>query len=97
MYRKYMTDAQFYKLKQEQQKYKYMDMRTVEEVFPEIDKIEITYHLHRFSAFGRQDKKGARIVTPQNQAIFVFDCLNRECSSAGFDLKMESMLCVEII
>lgn len=89
MYRKYMTDAQFYKLKQEQQKYRYMDMRTVGEVFPEVDKIEITYHLHHISAFGKQDKEETRAITPQSQAVFVFDCLNRECSSAGFDLKNE--------
>ena len=84
-----MTDAQFNKLKQEQQKYRYMDTRTVEEAFPEVDKVEITYHLHHISAFGKQDKEGTRTVTPKSQAVFVFDCLNRECSSAGFDLRNE--------
>ncbi len=84
-----MTEAQFEKFKQEQQRSRYMDTRRIGEVFPGIEKIVITYHLHHGSAFGNQDKEGTWNVNLQSQMCFVLDCLNRECSSAGFDLKNE--------
>lgn len=89
MYRKYMTQAQFEKMKQVQQQARYMDTRCIEEVFPDIEKIDITYHLHHGSAFGNQDKDGTWNVKMQCQMDFVLDCLNSECSSSGFDLKNE--------
>ena len=88
MFMGYMTEAQFTKLKQEQLRNRYLDIRRVEEVFPNIEKIEISYQLQHGSAFGTQSIHNMRTVTPQDQAIFVFDCLNRECSSSGFDLKI---------
>ena len=84
-----MTPAQFEKLKRSQQQVRYMDTRRIEEVFPDIENIEITYHLHHGSAFGNQEKDGTWNVNLQSQMCFVFDCLNRECSSTGFDLKDE--------
>jgi hypothetical protein len=84
-----MTEAQFEKMKQEQRWCRYMDTRRIEEVFPNIAKIEITYQLHHGSAFGNQDKEGTWVVNLHSQMDFTIDCLNRECSSAGFDLKDE--------
>lgn len=84
-----MTESQFEKFKREQRRFRYMDTRRIEEVFPDIEKMEITYHLHHSSAFGNQEKDGTWNVNLQSQMCFVFDCLNRECSSAGFDLKDE--------
>ena len=89
MYRKHMTEAQFEKMKQEQRRVRYMDPRRIDEVFPNIAKIEITYQLHHGSAFGNQDKEGTWVVNLQCQMDFTIECLNRECSSAGFDLKDE--------
>lgn len=87
MDRRHMTEAQFEKLKREQQRLRYMDTRRIEEVFPDIAKIEIHYQLLHSSAFGNRDEEKTWIVNLQNQMCFVLDCLNRECSSAGFDLK----------
>lgn len=89
MYRKHMTEAQFEKMKREQHRLRYMDMRRIEEVFPDIVSIETRYQLHHGSAFGSQDKEGTWDVNLQSQMCFVIDCLNRECTSAGFDLKNE--------
>lgn len=89
MYGKYMTPAQFEKLKRSQQQVRNMDTRRIEDVFPDIEKIEITYHLHHGSAFGNQEKDGTWNVNLQSHMCFVFDCLNRECSSMGFDLQDE--------
>ena len=89
MYGKHMTRAKLEKLKQEQRRMRYLDTRKICDVFPNIEKIEITYHLHHGSVFGNQDKEGIWNVNLQSQMCFVLDCLNRECSSAGFDLKNE--------
>ncbi len=89
MFRKHMTEAQFEKLKREQSRMRYMDTRRVEDVFPDIESIVISYYLHHGSAFGKQDKEGTWNVNMQFQMTFVLECLNRECSSPGFDLKDE--------
>ena len=89
MARKHMTDAQFEKLKREQTRMRYMDTRKVEELFPDVESIIITYHLHHGSAFGSQDKEGIWTVNMKFQMSFVLECLNRECTSSGFDLKNE--------
>lgn len=82
-----MTEAQLEKLKHEQMRMRYMDTRHIQEVFPDIENIEIHYQLHHGSAFGSQDKDGIWKVNMQSQMDFVMECLNRECSSTGFDLK----------
>lgn len=84
-----MTEAKFDKMKQEQRRLRYMDTRCKDEVFPNIAKIEITYKLHHGSEFGNQDKEGTWMVNLQSQMDFSIECLNRECSSSGFDLKNE--------
>lgn len=89
MYRKHMTEAQFDQLKREQMKYRHMDVGTVGKVFPDIEKILISCHLYHGSAFGVQNVDMERVITPESQAVFVIDCLNRECTSSGFDLKNE--------
>lgn len=65
---------------------RYSDTRLVADVFPAIDKIEISYQIYHGSAFGVQNEDHAWVITPQHQAVFVIECLNRECTSSGFDL-----------
>lgn len=89
MYRRYITKAQFEQLKKEQLRLRYWDSRRIEEVFPDISSIEVFYHLRHSSAFGSKENEGIWNVTLQSPMCFVIDCLNPECSSAGFDLKNE--------
>ena len=63
-----------------------MDVRRVEEVFPDIEKIVISYHLFHGSVFGVQNEDRVWTINPDSPAVFVIDCLNRECSSDGFNL-----------
>lgn len=51
-----MSETQFERFKQEQLRVRYMDTRRIGDVFPDIEKIEIAYHLQHGSAFGNQDK-----------------------------------------
>lgn len=89
MYRKYMTKSQFEQYKQEQRKMQYMETKTICEVFPDIEFIEIIYKLYHSSAFGKQEKSGTWSVNLESRMNLILDCLNNECSSAGFDLKNE--------
>lgn len=89
MDRRYMTEKQFEKLKREQMQARYMDSRKIADVFPDIERIEISYKLHHDSAFGSQHRENTWTINPQDRMCFILECLNRECSSAGFDLKNE--------
>lgn len=84
-----MNPAQFEKFKRDQSRVRYMDTRLVEELFPDIEKIEVSYHLYHGSFVGPKDVDGSRVYKPQDMAIFYIDCLNKECSSEGFNLKSE--------
>lgn len=81
-----MTETQFRILKREQLRYRYMDVKRVEELFSDIEQIVISYHLYHGSAFGEQNEDKEWTIKPDSEAVFVIDCLNRECSSSGFDL-----------
>ena len=61
----------------------------IEERFSNIEKIEIDYIMEHCSAFGVQKKEHRCVYEPHNEAYFIIPCLNRECSSIGFDLSDE--------
>lgn len=84
-----MSPAQFEIFKREQSRVRYMDTRLVEELFPDIEKIEVSYHLYHGSFTGPKNVDGSRFYKPHDMAIFYIDCLNKECSSEGFNLKSE--------
>ena len=85
MYRKYMTEAQASKLKQAQLNTIHTGIR-VEQLYPQVEKIEI-HHERTYTSFvGRSQQESTWVVTPQSEVCFVLSCLNRECTSIGFDL-----------
>lgn len=85
MYRKYMTEAQARKLKQAQLNAIHTGIR-VEQLYPQVEKIEI-HHERTYTSFvGRSQQESTWVVTPQSEVCFVLSCLNRECTSIGFDL-----------
>ena len=87
MHRNHMTKAQFESFKREQVRYRNMGVGRVEELFPDIEQIMISYHLYHGSAFGIQNEDRVRTIKPDNLAVFVINCLNKECTSFGFDLR----------
>lgn len=85
MYRKYMTVAQAGKLKQAQLNAVHTGI-CVEQLYPQVEKIEI-HHVRTHSSFvGRSQQEGTWVITPQSEVCFILSCLNRECTSIGFDL-----------
>lgn len=58
----------------------------IEETFPNIERIEIDYTKSHHSAFGSIVKEGSLVLKPKFENFFIIPCLNRECSSVGFDL-----------
>lgn len=85
--RKNMTTVENERRKREYYNLLYSDTRRMEEVFPDIERIEITYHNHYKSFLGENSKEGELSYTAQSGVIFVIPCLNPECSTVGFDLK----------
>lgn len=60
--------------------------RRIEDAYPQIEKIEINYLKEHNSFVGHNEKDGKWTLTPQSEMYFVIDCLNRECTSIGYDL-----------
>lgn len=51
-----------------------------------MERIEI-HHLRTHTSFaGRSQHERIWDVTPHSEACFILSCLNRECTSVGFDL-----------
>lgn len=88
MKRKHMTDAKNEKLKQAQLEVLHTGI-CVGELMPEVEKIEIEYVEEHRSALGVINRKNKMVITSQHEAFFIIPCLNRECSSVGFNLKYE--------
>ena len=61
----------------------------IEENFPNIERIEIDYIRTHHTAFGPNNVEETKVLTPNSEAFFVIPCINRECSSIGFDMSSE--------
>lgn len=85
MYRKYMTEAQARKMKQAQWSAAHTGIR-VEQLYPQVEKIEITHVRDHTSFCGQSHEERTWTITPQSEVCFILGCLNSECTSIGFDL-----------
>lgn len=88
MARRIMTDAENERQKQYQRALLHSG-RHIYETFPEIEKIEIIYSMSHNSFAGPNpgnNKVYSWVVTPQQEDVFLLYCLNRECTSIGFNL-----------
>lgn len=81
-----MTDRECEKMKQDQLRMLHRGLY-VEEFYPQVEKIVIRYirEYHSFAGELPPDE-GIWTITPQNELFFVLKCLNRECTSIGFNL-----------
>lgn len=59
----------------------------VEQLYPDVESIEIHHIRDHGSAFGHSRREGIWTITPQSEACFILECLNPECSTIGFNLK----------
>lgn len=85
MNRKYLTEEQARKIRQLQWRAVRTGIR-VEQLYPQVEKIEI-HHMRTHTSFaGHSQQEGTWIVTPQSEVCFVLSCLNCECTSIGFNL-----------
>ena len=86
MYRKYVTEKASEKLKQTMRMNAHTGIR-IEELYPNVEKIEI-HHVRDHTSFcGSSHNEGIWTITPQSEVFFLIECLNRECTSAGFNLR----------
>lgn len=80
-----MTDSQNEKQKRATLNAYHTGIR-IEERFSNIESIEIEYTIEHRSAFGIQKQEHRCVYKSQFEAFFIIPCINRECSSIGFDL-----------
>lgn len=55
--------------------------------FPNVEEIRIDYSICHRSAFGISTKNSCSTFNPDSKAFFIIPCINRECSSIGFDFE----------
>lgn len=85
MFRKHMTEAENERMKQKQRAFAHNGIR-LEERYPQVECISINYIKEHTSFVSPSVKEGVWTVKPQSEAYFILECLNRECTSIGFDL-----------
>ncbi len=85
MVRRIMSDAENERQKQRIRSFLHNGMR-IEDAYPQIEIIEINYLREHNSFVGHNEKDGKWTLTPQSEMYFVIDCLNRECTSIGYEL-----------
>lgn len=54
--------------------------------YPQVDCIMINYIKEHSSFVGHLEKVVVWTIKPQSEPYFILKCLNRECTSIGFDL-----------
>lgn len=86
MYRNYITEKANEKLKLTMRMNAHTGIR-MEQFYPTVEKIVIQYVREHTSFCGLSHKEGTWTITPQSEVYFLIECLNRECTSAGFDLR----------
>ena len=85
---KYMTERECERMKQNQLRLLHTG-RYVSDFYPQVEKIEI-HHVREHRSFaGESHREGTWTITPQSELFFVLSCLNRECTSIGFNLQSE--------
>lgn len=88
MARRVLTDAENERKKQHLRALLHRG-RYIYEAYPQIEKIEIIYSRSHNSFAGpntENDKEYTWVVTPQQEDFFLLECLNRECTSIGYNL-----------
>lgn len=88
MARRVLTDAENERQKQHLRALLHRG-RYIYEAYPQIEKIEIIYSRSHNSFAGsntENDKEYTWVVTPQQEDFFLLECLNRECTSIGYNL-----------
>ena len=96
--RTYMTDKQNEDQKSRQRSLHYSLLRVIADIYPAVDKITIRYKQIYRSAFGKSEDEKELKYTSSSRNDFLIECLNRECTSIGYDLRdeiQEMVRCIE--
>lgn len=86
MSRKYMTDRECERIKQNQLQLLHRGIY-VGDFYSQVEKIEIHHIREHHSFAGASHLEGTWTITPQSELFFVLECLNRECTTIGFNLQ----------
>ena len=84
-----MTDKQNEEQTSRQRSLHYSLLRVISDIYPTVDKITIRYKQIYRSAFGTSEDEKELKYTSSSRNDFLIKCLNRECTSIGYDLRDE--------
>ena len=82
-----MTEQENERRKSEQRSWYYSQLYAISDFYPAVESITISYHQVYRSAFGTTDKENVLHYDATSRDNFLIDCLNRECTCIGYDLK----------
>lgn len=83
----YMTEQENERQKSKQRSWHYSQLHYISDYYPTVTSIIINYHQIHRSAFGTTEKENVLNNNTTSRDDFLIDCLNRECTSIGFNLK----------
>lgn len=83
----YMTEQENERQKSKLRSWHYSQLHNISDYYPTVASIIITYHQIHRSAFGTNDKKNVLNYDTTSRDDFLIVCLNRECTSIGFNLE----------
>lgn len=83
----YITERENEQQKSEQRKWYYSQLHTISYYYPTVKSITICYHQVYRSAFGTTDREKVLHYDTTSRDDFLIECLNRECTSIGYNLK----------
>ena len=83
----YMTEQENERRKSEQRSWFYSQLHAISDYYPTVVSITISYHQVYNSAFGTTDDKGVLHYDASSRDNFLIECLNRECTCIGYNLK----------
>lgn len=82
----YMTHKENDEIKSKQLSWYYSSLQNISELYPSVSSIIIKYNQIYRSAFGTDKKESILNFGSSERNFFLIKCLNRECTSIGFDL-----------
>lgn len=83
----YMTEQENERQKSKLRSWHYSQLHNISDYYPTVASIIINYHQIHRSAFGTNDKKNVLNYDTTSRDDFLIVCLNRECTSIGFNLE----------
>lgn len=83
----YMTEQENERQKSKRLSWYYSQLHKISDYYPTVASIIINYHQIYKSAFGTKEKENVLNYVATSRDVFLIECLNKECTSIGFNVE----------